>query len=830
MAKNLVIVESPTKASTINKMLGKDYIVLASMGHIRDLPVKALGVDIQNSFTPKYVSVKGHKRVLDDIKKAAKECENVYLAPDPDREGEAIAWHLREVLNTGKDRPNIFRIKYNEITPTAVKHAIENPCELDDNVFYSQQARRILDRIVGYQVSPMLWRRLKRGLSAGRVQSVALRLISEREREILKFIPEPFWVYGAAVKKQIKTTEPFTIDLVKIDNKDAEVKDKELAEKVHADLKSSNLNVKSITNRTVKRKAPAPFITSTMQQTASNVYSFSPKRTMSLAQSLYEGIDFGSGHIGLITYMRTDSFNVSKDAQGACKTFITDKFGSEFLPAKPNFYKSRNSAQEAHEAIRPTDVNITPEVLRTKLPPAELKLYTLIWKRFVASQMNEAHIAQKTIDIDAKPGNGSSSQYTLRVSTSEVTFPGFMKVAGLPKPPKTKDGKDKIIPPLKEGEALDCIEWIIDEKETKPPPRFNNASLISTLEKNGIGRPSTYSQIIGTLQSRSYAEIKKQVIYPTDLGLQVNDMLMETLSELFDVAFTANMESALDDVEAGETGWVNMLSDFYRKFEAWMEKTKAPPAKKKDVGKVLEMLAQITEWREPLKRGKRLYSDKSFFESIQKQYTEGKKDVSVKQLESLITMAIRYKEQIENAIEGLQEAGYSDFIEKVENAKPDETTIGKMKLLDGMDLDESATAFVDSLKMHLHAGKILSEAQTKALDRIIISHAKQIKNLEEVQDNLNLQKEDFKDDKESKIMLDALANVEEWKPATTRGKRKFDDFGFYTSLKEHFDRKGFLSERQAGALKRMLLRYKAQIPKFETVAEEIGLDLPEGRL
>jgi DNA topoisomerase-1 len=830
MAKNLVVVESPTKASTINKMLGKDYIVLASMGHIRDLPVKALGVDIQNSFTPKYVSVKGHKRVLDDIKKAAKECENVYLAPDPDREGEAIAWHLREVLNTGKNRPNIYRIKYNEITPTAVKHAIENPCELDDNVFYAQQARRILDRIVGYQVSPMLWRRLKRGLSAGRVQSVALRLISEREREILKFIPEPFWVYGAKVKKQIDPKTPFELDLVKIDNKDAEVKNKELAAKVTVDLKSSTLCVENIANRTVKRKAPAPFITSTMQQTASNVHSFSPKRTMSLAQSLYEGIDLGEGHIGLITYMRTDSFNIAKDAQVACKELVVKNFGSEYSPAKPNFYKSRKGAQEAHEAVRPTDVNITPDRLRSKLPPAELKLYTLIWKRFVASQMTPAEIAQKTIDIDAKPSNGSDSKYTLRVSTSEVTFPGFMKVSGLPKPPKTKDNQIKEVPELKVGEGLDCIEWLADEKETKPPPRFNNASLISTLEKNGIGRPSTYSQTIGTLQSRSYADIKKQVIYPTDLGLQVNDMLMETLSELFDVAFTANMEAALDDVEAGETGWVNMLSDFYRKFETWMEKTKAPPADKEHVEKVLELLPQITEWREPLKRGKRLYSDQSFYESIDKQFKDAKKDVSLKQLESLITMSIRYKEQIPNAIDALNALGYAAFIEKVENAKPDETTTNKMTLLDSMELDESATQFVDSLKMHLHAGKMLSEPQTKALDRIIISHAKQIDNLEEVQERLNLKKEDFKDDTESKIMLDALAHVEEWKPASTRGKRKFDDFGFYTSLKEHFDRKGFLSERQAGALKRMLLRYKAQVPKFEVVAEEVGLDLPEGRL
>jgi len=830
MAKNLVVVESPTKASTINKMLGKDYIVLASMGHIRDLPVKALGVDIQNSFTPKYVSVKGHRKVLDDIKKAARECENVYLAPDPDREGEAIAWHLREVLNTGKNRPNIYRIKYNEITPTAVKYAIEHPCELDDNVFYSQQARRILDRIVGYQVSPMLWRRLKRGLSAGRVQSVALRLISEREREILKFVPESYWVYGANVKKLVEPKIPFELDLVKIDGKDAEVKNKELAEKVKADLESSSLCVETITNKNVKRKAPAPFITSTMQQTASNVYSFSPKRTMSLAQSLYEGVDLGQGHIGLITYMRTDSFNIAKDAQVSCKEFVISNFGKEFSPAKPNFYKSRNSAQEAHEAVRPTDVNITPEKLRGKVPPAELKLYTLIWKRFVASQMTPAEVAQKTIDIDAKPSNGSESKYTLRVSTFEVIFPGFMKVAGLPKPPKTKDNQIKEVPPLKEGEELDCIQWLEEEKETKPPPRFNNASLISTLEKNGIGRPSTYSQIIGTLESRAYAEIKKQVIYPTDLGLQVNDMLMETLSELFDVAFTANMEAALDDVEAGETGWVNMLSDFYRKFEAWMEKTKAPPANKENLESILEMLRQIEEWREPLKRGKRVYSDKSFYESIDKQFKEAKKDVSVKQLDSLVTMAIRYKEQIHDAVEKLIDLGYSDLLQKFENAKPDENTANKMKLLDGMQLDDSATHFVDSLKMHLHAGKVLTEPQTKALDRIIISHSKQIENLEEVQESLNLQSEDFKDDVESKIMLDALANVEEWKPASTRGKRKFDDKGFYISLKEHFDRKGFLSEKQAGALKRMLLRYKTQIPRFETVAEEIGLDLPEGRI
>ncbi|MEI7900037.1 MAG: type I DNA topoisomerase, partial [bacterium] len=426
MGKKLVIVESPAKAKTIGKILGSGYVVKSSVGHIRDLPERTLGVDIEHGFTPKYVFSKGKSKVIAELKKAAKECDEIYLAPDPDREGEAIAWHLQETLaDAAKGKP-FHRVQYNEITPRAVKAAFEHSGQINMHRVDAQQARRVLDRIVGYMVSPMLWRRLKRGLSAGRVQSVALRLVAERERQIQAFKIEEYWVLGANVRRETKPLDPFSVKLVKVDGDKLAVGSESAAQALLADLEGCALRVKDVRVRETTRRPFPPFITSTLQQSASSFCGFSPHRTMMMAQKLYEGVDLGSGGlVGLITYMRTDSVNVSRDAQEAARTFIKESYGSEYYPETPNFYKSRASAQEAHEAIRPTEVARTPERLRGVLDAPSLKLYEMIWKRFVASQMAVAKIAQKTVEIEPVK-SGLTHAYAFSASSSEVLVDGFL--------------------------------------------------------------------------------------------------------------------------------------------------------------------------------------------------------------------------------------------------------------------------------------------------------------------------------------------------------------------------------------------------------------------
>ena len=455
----MVIVESPAKAKTINKILGRDFIVKSSMGHIRDLPIKNLGVDIKDSFKPKYVLVKTRQKVIDELKKTAAKCDTIYLAPDPDREGEAIAWHLKTILDDGKSAKQFFRVQYNEITQTAVKKAFEHPGAIDQKRVDAQQARRILDRIVGYMVSPVLWRRIRRGLSAGRVQSVALRLVCEREQEIRTFIPEEYWLLGAKVKKLVEPLDPFRIKLVRINGEKADIKNGEQAENIRNDLDGRSLKVAQIATREISKRAGPPYITSSLQQAASSTCGYEPKRTMSIAQKLYEGVDLGEGPVGLITYMRTDSFFIAQDALQACRSFIGENFGAEYLPEKPNYYKSRGSAQEAHEAIRPTDVCRTPESLAHNLDPTELKVYKLIWQRFVASQMAPARIEQRIAKVEALPTEQKKSTYVFNASASEIKFPGYMKVTGadIEKQAGKENGE--------EGEELDRLPPLVERPE-----------------------------------------------------------------------------------------------------------------------------------------------------------------------------------------------------------------------------------------------------------------------------------------------------------------------------------------------------------------------------
>ena len=494
--KKLVIVESPAKAKTINKYLGDDYIVKASMGHVRDLPPKKLGVDVEHGFMPEYVNTTGRAKVITELKAAAKKCDHVYLAPDPDREGEAIAWHLFELLKGIVPEENFSRVTYNEITKSAITEAFAHSSEMDMNRVNSQQARRVLDRLVGFKVSPLLWKQIKGGVSAGRVQSVALRLVCEREKEIQAFTPEEYWVLGANVRKQVEPLDPFTVKLAQINGEKAEVKGGEQAETIRAELEASKLHVARVIEKTINRKARAPFITSTIQQAASSVCGFAPARTMRIAQSLYEN--------GLITYMRTDSFNIAKSAQEECASFVSAEYGAEYLPKTPNFYKSKGGAQEAHEAIRPTEVSQTPASV-SGLEKDEAKLYKLIWERFVDLQtftqaptrMVPAKIARRTAEVETDGEN----TYLFRATASEVVFPGYMRASGIEAAAeKKKDGEEEDeakLPPLEEGENLDCIEWTGEQKFTKPPARYSEPSLIRALEENGVGRPSTYVRNAG---------------------------------------------------------------------------------------------------------------------------------------------------------------------------------------------------------------------------------------------------------------------------------------------------------------------------------------------
>jgi len=834
MSKNLVIVESPAKAKTINKILGSEYVVKASMGHVRDLPEKELGIDVEKGFKPKYVTIKTREKVLHELKAAAEGVDRVYLAPDPDREGEAIAWHLQAVLRKSVPEDKFFRVSYNEITAPAIRKAFSEPGRIDEKRVDSQQARRVLDRIVGYKVSPLLWRRIRGAASAGRVQSVALRLVCEREREILNFKPEEFWLLGAKVRKQVDPLDPFEIKLARINGEKAEIKAAEQAHAIKADLDGRALRVSDIIPREISKRAMPPYITSSLQQAGSSVFGFAPAYTMKLAQKLYEGEDFGEGPVGLITYMRTDSFSVSRDAQESCREFVHRTYGPEYLPEKPNFYKSRSSAQEAHEAIRPTDVNRTPDQLTSVLDPDELKLYSLIWKRFVASQMAPARIAQRTVEVEAVPPAGKTSTYLFRATASEVIFPGYMKATGVEEKKKDENG-DEIdrLPPLSKGEGLDCLQWLEEQKFTSPPPRFTEASLVKALEENGVGRPSTYASIISTLLARRYVEKEKRSLKPTDMGLKVCDFLVEHLGQLFDVKFTAGMEEQLDEIETGAVQWGVMMEKFYQEFLTWLEKAKGPQADPAAVQKLLDMAKGVQTWEPATKRGKRTYSDQAFTESIQKQLGEGK-GISERQVGALKKLICRYREQLPT-LESV--AGELALTEELEAAKrppepPRQDVLKKLELLKKVQFKEPRTVgkkvyddsvFANSLRTQFESGRSLSPNQVHYLDRMVMKYSDQIPDFESMKDELGLHEAAAAEDKESGPLLELLKEVKTWKPPTKRGRREWDDQKFYESLSRQYGQRKSLSPKQVASLKKMLRRYAEQIPNYEQVAAQYGI-------
>jgi len=561
MGKSLVIVESPAKAKTINKYLGSHYTVKASMGHVMDLPKKDLGVDLKKGFEPTYHTILSKKHIIKDLKEAAAKADAIYLAADPDREGEAICAHLRELLDA--KRRKFYRVLFNEITRDAVREAFDRPGEIDARLVDAQQARRILDRLVGYQVSPLLWEKVKRGLSAGRVQTVALRLIVEREREIQAFQKKEYWT----IQAHLEGREPRAFDarLVKFRGQDLEIPDQASAEGHVATLRTTRFVVDSVTTREKRMHPVPPFITSKLQQEAVRKLHYSAKKTMLLAQRLYEGVELGEeGSVGLITYMRTDSTRVAETALHSARDYIERNFGAAYLPEAPIRYKSKKDAQDAHEAIRPTDVTRTPDALRTLIAADEFKLYKLIWQRFLASQMNPAIFDQTTIEI-------SAGDYLLRATGSVEKFKGFRAVYEEGKDEKAdreEDAELKLrLPSLEKGEPLRCRKLTPEQHFTEPPPRFNEATLVKALEEKGIGRPSTYAAILSVIQNREYVEKHQSRFYPTELGMLVNDLLVKNFSDIFDVAYTARMEEELDEIEEGKLSWRDALSEFYQKFK-----------------------------------------------------------------------------------------------------------------------------------------------------------------------------------------------------------------------------------------------------------------------
>ncbi|MBT8764170.1 type I DNA topoisomerase [Desulfohalobiaceae bacterium Ax17] len=575
MSKDLIIVESPAKVKTIKKFLGQDYLVEASVGHVRDLPTKSLGVDENNNFQPQYEIIPGKKKIVNKLRATASRANQVFLAPDPDREGEAIAWHIAELI---KDKnPNYNRIQFNEITARAVKEALKHPRPLNENLFNSQQARRILDRLVGYKISPILWKKVKRGLSAGRVQSVALRLIVDRERERQKFVPEEYWLFKAKLEAE-NNKEPsaapgknFVAELWKINKKKAHIPSAQKAQELEQEVRKSSFVISELTEKERKKEPKPPFITSTLQQEASTRLNFSAKKTMTVAQRLYEGVDLGDmGTTALITYMRTDSVRIAKEAQEAARAWILENLGQKFCPPKPRNFKTKAAAQDAHEAIRPVDPSLTPDMVKAYLPADHFRLYRLIWQRFMASQMAPARFWDTVVTI--KAGN------TLwRAKGQRQIFPGFLKIYYA----NGENQADKELPELKEGQGLNLLELSKEQKFTQPPSRFTEASLVRKLEELGIGRPSTYATIISTLTDRDYVTRQEKQFVPTELGNVVCDLLVKHFPKLMDASFTAAMEKDLDTIALGDKNWVDVLQKFAQEFYPTLEKAQKEMAEVK---------------------------------------------------------------------------------------------------------------------------------------------------------------------------------------------------------------------------------------------------------
>ncbi len=831
----LVIVESPTKAGTIGRMLDKSYQIVASMGHIRDLPERSIGVDIENNFTPIYVDTPRSKKIVADLKKLAKNADEIYLAPDPDREGEAIAWHLQEVLKTKYNANKFHRVTFHEITSTAIKNAMANKGVIDMNLVDAQQARRVLDRIVGYKVSPLLWQKLEKGMSAGRVQSVALRLIVERERLIQDFKPQEYWNFSIVFANMAGIE--VCCKLFKINGENFLVDNETQA----AELLNNVLNhiqlpvVKELEQLERRRFAGAPFTTSTMQQAASSFLHFSPSSTMKYAQELYEGVEIGvEGSVGLITYMRTDSVNIAKEAQLSCRKFIEEHYGKEYVPAKFNVYKSKSSAQEAHEAIRPTDVNRTPDSLRGVLTDSQLKLYTLIWQRFIASQMAPAIYIQTTLDVEVIGADKQS--YIFRNSVSVPKFAGCTVVYNDDRKEdvqKDNQALANMISSLKVNELMRIVNAEKEQKFTEPPPHFSEASLIKELEENGVGRPSTYASIIKTIIQRKYVEKEKGKLVPTESGYQVNDFLVGNLPELFDVGFTAQMEEQLDEIESGELNWTKMLTDFYLQFEKWLNSAKNKDSLSGSDAEILVRLFDNVTFNEPQRVGRRIYNDSKFINSIREKFAKDG-TISAKQYSAMVALAGKYRSQIiGNLPESLMQE-INDAAEKLaleEEAKAanngNQEVLEILKSFSQIKWQEAVAVgnkrvfdekkFFNSLRKQAELGKVLSDKQLSVLKRIAEKYADELLDkakvfaflgLESVEKTVeNSAVEAINRDEQIKLLLGKLGQVTMWAEPVKRGRFTYDDKAFYQSIAKQFNDGKVLSDKQFAALQRLADKY-----------------------
>ena len=837
MADNLVIVESPTKARTIAKMLGSDYKIMASVGHVRDLPARSLGVDLKDNFTPMYVESEKSKKIIKDLRAAAKKAKAVFLAPDPDREGEAIAWHLQELLKK-QYKGEFKRVTFHEITKSAISKAFDHSTLVDMDLVDAQQARRVLDRMVGYMVSPLLWSQIGRGTSAGRVQTVAVRLIVEREREITAFNPEEYWNFSLKldVDGQVFVAKLFKInaDKFKIDN------EKDALALLEAVCNGDGLKIGRIETKDRRRNAPPPFTTSTLQQAGNNLLHFSASNTMRLAQQLYEGVDTGSGTAGLITYMRTDSVNIAQEARNACKNFIATAYGKDYIPAKPNFFKSKGGAQEAHEAVRPTDVNNTPERMKAYLDDRQLKLYTLIWKRFVASQMS--HALQRQTAVDVVTLGADDKEYTFRANAMVTVFPGFMCLYANSN--TDEENNAKVLGQLREQQACKLVDSLKEQKFTEPPPRYSEASLIKKLEESGVGRPSTYASILGTIQTRNYVDKDKGKLFPTELGFQVNDFLIKLIPSLFEIDFTSRMETLLDEIESGKLQWTEMLAKFYESFAIWVKEAKcygAPEHEKAMV--VIEQLVTIKKWEEAVKVGRKTYDDLKFFNSVKDKYAETKV-LTAKQWGVLLRLGTKYLEQLPGLAEAAVKydfvsdwedalAKQKEFLEKQANA-PSEQEVAKYKAMlayfDNIKWEEPVKAgkrtyddkkFVASFASQVDRGRILSEKQVAVLGRFAVKYKDQLSDFAAFCGLIGIDPEkpeaQMKDgkaveqDPEVTKLLANLEKITKWAEPVKKGKRVYDDKEFIESIRSQANNGKILSPRQVAALKRTAKKYLEQI-------------------
>lgn len=891
----LFIVESPAKAHTVGNILGPDYVVKASVGHIRDLPEHSLGITISDdnrSFEPQYIISEGKDKVVDDLVRLARSADEILLASDPDREGEAIAWHLYEVLNAALKKAKLqkpfHRIEYNEITRTAVLKALQNPHEINRNRVDAQQARRLIDRLVGFKISPTLRRAGLRSkdnnLSAGRVQSVALRIICERDREINSFVSHPYWEFHVKVRREDGAATPFVLQLKKIDRQKADINDAETAAKTESFLRSAVYSVTDDKSAPEKKNPYPPFKTSTLQQAANNQLRLSPENTMRLAQKLYEA--------GLVTYMRTDSIALSADAIALAKNYIVRTFGPQY--SNPRNYTNKEDAQAAHEAIRPTDPEITETVVLDKLRAADTglsednirfaaKLYGLIHRNFLESQMPSAVYDRRTITVlasDSAPGAAPSTA-ELTASTSALKFPGYKIIALKDEdddtPRQTAEGKEetddlqKEIPALEINGKLKALEVLPDKKETKPPKRFSEASLVKELEARGIGRPSTYASIIRTIKERNYVETKDRSLRATEIGLALNDYLVPNFPELFDVGFTAAMEKKLDDVENPDRNieWQSMLADFYKRLLGWLEAAKPAPADPEAVRKVLTALCAVQTWNQPRTVGKRTFSDFSFAQDIANDFqgfarttakerraqsrTAGQPDsatppsqrlvfdptsapvkpISTNQLGTLVRMMLRYRNQIPDAETIARETGFQELAAPNQTEAPDPTSVRIVDILESAGVEERDANFFQSLANQLHNGRRLSDKQLFYLRKIFLNARARIPGFSpELCSDLGIAYEEpvAVDVDHIRMVLDALKGITEWNEPKRSGKRVFSDREFFESVDGQFRKNGTLSEKQIAALDRMIYQYREKIPNAADLMQRFRIQPPKPRV